>query len=132
MDNQEQECTSTRLLEKQHCPMIIRKSNILDFPIYVGIICDCNLNDLDSIMVNYLSQFKDNAVWSIQGIRQLTGGLSDCVKNYYEDIKPGSVEGIAVLFYVDKMIVSSLRGDFMNHDSCRREFYECLNLMTKL
>ena len=126
--------TQTMLLGKQHSPMIIRKTNRMDFPLYIGIICDCDLDDLDVLVNDFIDERVDPEfnVHSIQTMRNFSGMLSDWIKAHYEGIQTGSVEGVAIIFYVDKLMVSSLRGDFMNHDSCRRELYECINIMTKI
>jgi len=39
--------TATRLLDKNWSPLIVRKYQMEGWPMYIGIICDANLNDLD-------------------------------------------------------------------------------------
>ena len=71
---------------------------------------------------------KDNkGKWTneIQSLRNLAGALTAHLTEMYE-----KTEGAAVVFYVDKMFVSSLFGDFMNHTACRIEFYGLLNMST--
>jgi hypothetical protein len=41
--------TATRLLDKNWSPLIVRKYQMEGWPMYIGIICDANLNDLDNI-----------------------------------------------------------------------------------
>jgi hypothetical protein len=62
---------------------------------------------------------------NIQTLRNLAGALTEHLNTIYE-----KAEGVAVVFYVDKCFISSLHGDFMNHTSCRIEFYGLLNMST--
>ena len=68
---------------------------------------------------------KDNWTDDIQKLRNFAGFLTEELVKHYE-----TSEGIAVVFYVDKGFISSLHGDFMNHTSCRIEFYGLLNMST--
>jgi hypothetical protein len=65
----------------------------------------------------------------IQAIRNVTGLLSDHIIKHYDSIKSGCVEGVAVLWYVDKTFISSLWGDFMTHASCKNELYFIVNTL---
>jgi hypothetical protein len=121
--------TLSRLAGKQHSPLIIRKYTFWGFPIYVALICDHSLDDLDDIVADFIDRgpVDHKKLWesqSIQDKRNFAGMLSDEIVQQYHPL-----EGVAVILYVDKMVVSSLRGDFMNHTSCRIELYSLLNMM---
>ena len=128
------EKVSTKLLDKNFSPMIIRKYTRLGFPIYVHIICDQNLDDLDTIVHDCIDFCRKKKVLSnsIQSLRNFTGILSEAINDHYDSVKRGCVESLGIIFYADKMIISSLQGDCMNHSSCREELYHCLNLMAKI
>jgi len=125
---------ATKLLDKNYSPMIIRKYTRIGFPLYIHLICDQNLDDLDSLVHDCIDYCKSNGILSnsIQSLRNFTGIMSEWINNHYDKTKRGCVESLGVIFYADKMIISSLQGDCMNHESCRRELYDCLNLMTKI
>jgi hypothetical protein len=126
---------STNLISKNYSPMIVRKYNIVNgWPLYLGIICDQSLNDLDEVVTTTVKFCLNNSLITnkIQDARNFTGILSETILNYYNDIKYGSMEGIGIMLYVDKMAVSSLYGDFMNHGQCRDEMYKIINIMTKI
>jgi hypothetical protein len=123
--------TATRILEKHYSPMIVRKYQIFGWICWVGIICDCNLNDIDKVTYDLVGQaeelgFKDG---TIQGSRNFAGFLTDGVVNHYNAIKRGSCEGVAVVLSWDKIFVSSLFGDFMTHYPCKMELYQIINTM---
>jgi len=123
--------TSTRLLQKSWSPMIVRKYYVADWPCWIGIISDCNLNDLDQVVLNAIEEgdklgFLDG---NIQSCRNFCGFMSDKIDEHYSNIKRGSVEGLAVAWYVDKMFISSLKKDEMVHKSCRDEFYSIIKVL---
>lgn len=124
----------TKLLDKSYSPMIIRKYTRIGFPLYIHLICDGNLDDLDKLVYDCIDYCKENEILSnsIQSLRNFTGILGEWINNHYDNKKRGCVESLGVIFYCDKMIISSLQGDCMNHESCRQEMYDCLNLMTKI
>jgi len=116
----------TRLTEKAYSPLVIRKCTKFGFPIYVGIITDDNLDDLDRVVVAFVK--RQIRLWksdSIQDKRQLAGELGDEILKHFP-----KTEGVAILLAIDKMFVSSLYGDFMNHAMCRDEWYFLLNMST--
>jgi hypothetical protein len=118
--------TFTKLVDKQHSPLVIRKYTHWGFPIYVGLIADQDLTNLDKKVVKFMKKFKKkNWVNNIQTLRNLAGAMTDYLNDSYD-----TAEGVAVVFYVDKCFISSLYGDFMNHESCRIEFYGLLNMST--
>jgi len=123
--------TATRLLDKNWSPLIVRKYQMEDWPLYIGIICDCNLNDLDNVVYEATEEARELGFLdgNIQDVRNYVGYLSDQIKEYYNGIKKGSVEGVAILWYVDKMFCSSLAGDFMTHYSCKMELYQIVNTL---
>ncbi len=122
---------STKLIDKSYSPLIIRKYTRLGFPFYIAMICDVSLSDLDEVVHSFVSEAEKLGLIQndIQQIRNFTGWLSDQICKHYNQVKVGCVEGVAVIYYVDKMMVSSLFGDFMNHYSCRLELYTLLNMM---
>lgn len=120
---------ATALTTKQFSPLIIRKYTQWGFPLYVAIISDNNLDELDQWVIAYMTDHaKEVTSASIQDKRNIAGGLCDMISG---KLFPKN-EGIGVIWYVDKMMVSSLLGDPMNHTSCRIELYQLLNMMTNV
>ena len=121
---------STRLLDKHYSPLCVRKYQYKGWPIFLGIICDQSLSDLDKVFYDiadrydYLLEESD-----IQKCRDFVGTISDGIIEYYDGIKRGSVEGVGVFYYIDKCAISSLWGDMMVHNSCRQEFYFIINTL---
>jgi hypothetical protein len=112
----------TKLVDKHHSPAIMRKYTKWGFPIYVALITDDDISNLDSVVVSFIEVNKVTAwVENIQKLRNLAGGLTEHLTATYQ-----KTEGVAVVFYVDKMFISSLFGDFMNHYSCKREVYDMI------
>lgn len=122
---------TTRLLEKNYSPLIVRKYMTEGWPLYIGLICDVSLSDLDQVFWSTYNECKKSGMLQqdIQAVRNITGILSDRIIAHYDSIKPGCVEGVAVLWYVDKTFVSSLWGDFMTHGSCKLELYQIINTL---
>lgn len=119
---------STALLDKNFSPLIVRKYQVEGWPLYIGLICDISLSDLDHLIWKIIrdsGQLEND----IQNIRNLTGIISDKLLEHYNNIKEGCVEGIAVIYYCDKMMVSSLWGDFMTHLSCKMELYSIIQTL---
>ena len=127
----ESELTATRLLDKNWSPLVVRKYQIEGWPMFVGMICDVNLNDLDEVVHKSVQKAKNvNFVnGSIQGSRNTCGLISDSLIEHYNRIKKGCVEGVAVIWYVDKCFISSLHGDFMVHLSCKLELFQIINTL---
>lgn len=123
--------TSTRLLNKQWSPLIIRKYQMFGWPMFIGIICDANLNDLDDVVYDAVEKAEKIGFinGTIQGARNTCGFLSDEITNHYNNIKRGVLEGSIVFWYQDKLAVSSAYGDLMTHEKCASEFYSILNMM---
>ena len=123
--------TSTRLLDKNWSPLIVRKYQMEGWPLFIGIICDANLNDLDEILISYTKDAKKLGFLdgNIQGGRNYCGFISEKIKEHYNSIKEGCVEGVAVLWYIDKCFISSLYGDFMVHNSCKNELFQIINTL---
>lgn len=123
--------TSTRLLEKNWSPLIVRKYQMEGWPLFISLICDANLNDLDQVVYKYHEQAETNGFvdGTIQGARNYCGFMSDSIKEHYDSIKKGCVEGVAVLWYIDKCFISSLYGDFMVHASCKQELFNIINTL---
>jgi hypothetical protein len=116
----------TKLVDKHYSPLVIRKYTHWGFPIYIGLIADDDLSDLDNKVLEFMKNNKrDGWVNNVQKLRNLAGAFTEYLNEYYV-----RAEGVAVVFYVDKMFVSSLHGDFMNHTSCRIEFYSLLTMST--
>ena len=116
---------NTKVTGKEFSPLIIRRYSrpILAF---VAIITDDNLDSLDNTVNSFFKEQKGMPN-SIQGMRNMAGALSERIGEVYE-----KCEGIAVIFQADKMTISSLDGDFMNHESCRIELYGLLNFATQV
>lgn len=116
----------TALTQKQWSPLVIRKITRFGFPIYVALITDDNVDDLDQQVVSLVKEnvklWKNN---SLQSKRNLAGLITDTLLEVYD-----KTEGVAVVFYVDKTVISSLHGDFMNHMMCRYELYTLLHMST--
>lgn len=126
LKNKDMKETFTKLVDKHYSPLVIRKYTHWGFPIYIGMITDDDLSDLDDTVVKFMETYKNEGwVNDIQKIRNLSGAFTEHLNETY-----GKTEGVAVVFYVDKMFVSSLHGDFMNHTSCRIEFYSLLTMST--
>lgn len=129
---------STRILGKHYSPLIIRKTNKFGFPLYVGFICDYDMSDLDEVIeklcvdtiADSFNGDEDEISLNPQAMRNFAGELTDRFVKYYNAKHINCVEGVAVIFYADKMFISSLFGDFMNHAMCRQELYFALNFMT--
>jgi len=126
----EKESVNTRLLEKSYSPLVVRKYQLREWPLFVGIICDISLNDLDHVVNvaedEFEEQFKNE---DIQTIRNFCGHLTNKIRDHYNMEKRNSVEGVAVLWYTDKCFVSSLSGDFMTHHGCKMELYQIINTL---
>ncbi len=123
--------TSTRLLDKNWSPLIVRKYQMLGWPLYIALICDANLNDLDVLIYN----IHDRAVelgftdGKIQSVRNYCGYMSDEIVKHYNAIKKGVTEGVLCAWYVDKCFVSSCYGDIMTHSKCAMEVYQIINTL---
>ncbi len=116
----------TRLVDKHYSPLVVRKYTHYGFPIYVALITDNDLADLDHVVTDFMEKHKaEGWVNDIQKVRNLAGALTEHLNEHYN-----RAEGVAVVFYVDKMFVSSLHGDFMNHTACRLELYGLLVMST--
>jgi len=123
--------TATRLLDKNWSPLIVRKYQMEGWPMYIGIICDANLNDLDRYVYDIMDEADENNFLdgSIQGVRNTCGLLGDRLVEKYNQVKRGVAEGVIVCWYVDKMFCSSAYGDFMTHNKCAMEFYQIVNTL---
>jgi len=126
------EGVNTNLISKHYSPMFIRKCNVINgWPLYVGMICDEDVSDLDSVINGVVHGCKEVGLISnnIQRMRNFTGVLSEIIVDYYNGKKENCVEGVAVTLYVDKCFIQGFYGDFMNHLSCRMEFTNALNML---
>ena len=123
--------TSTRLLDKNWSPLIVRKYQHKGWPLFISLICDANLNDLDDTVLSIAADAEKEGFTgnTIQGARNFCGYMSDRLNTHYGDIKTGVTEGIAVLWYIDKCFISSLYGDFMTHHSCKMELFKIINTL---
>lgn len=114
----------TALVDKHYSPLVLRKYTHWGFPIYVSVITDNDLSDLDDVVVPFIkAREKEGWTNDIQKLRNLAGALTEHLVKSYD-----RTEGVGILFYVDKCFISSLYGDYMNHNSCRAEFYALVNL----
>jgi len=123
--------TATRLLDKNWSPLIVRKYQYEGWPLFIGMICDANLNDLDNTVLDLADEAykKFNKFVGIQDARNACGFLSDGIVKHYSKVKRGCVEGVAVIWYVDKCFISSLYGDFMVHAPCKAELFAIINTL---
>jgi len=123
--------TSTRLLDKNWSPLIVRKYQMEGWPMFIGIICDANLNDLDDIVYDIWDEAKELGFvnGTIQGHRNCCGLLSDRLVAHYNKTKRGVMEGNCVFWYTDKLAISSAYGDLMTHEKCAMEFYSILQML---
>ena len=55
--------------------------------------------------------------------------MSDRLIDHYGNKKRGVVEGVAVLYYVDKCFISSLWGDLMTHAACKNELFQIVQAL---
>jgi len=122
------EKVNTRLLNKNWSPLIVRKYQFKGWPMFVSLICDSDLDDLDSV-VNEAEEAYGEIKESIQSARNWCGFLSDYIVEHYDGIKKGCTEGVAVIWYIDKCFISSCYGDLMTHTKCAIELYGILNMM---
>ena len=126
------EGVNTNLISKNYSPMIIRKFNAINgWPTYLGIITDYDLSDLDNVFNEAVELCKEKGLIdnNIQHLRNANGVISEYIINYYNSKKPNVLEGLGILMACDKLTISGLYGDFMNHTMCRSEFYSILNMM---
>ena len=114
----------TKLVGKEFSPLIIRRYSLPQL-MFVALITDDNLDDLDNIVNTFVK--KEPLPNKIQGMRNLAGELSEVLTTHYS-----KTEGCAVIIQADKMTVSSLAGDFMNHGQCKQELYFLLNFSTQV
>lgn len=123
--------TATRLLQKNWSPLIVRKYQMHGWPMFIGIICDANLNDLDNIVYDIMDKAEEIGFinGTIQGARNACGFLSDELVKHYNKIKRGVMEGNIVFWYQDKLAISSAYGDLMTHEKCAMEFYSILQML---
>lgn len=123
--------TATRLLDKNWSPLIVRKYQAMGWPLFIGLICDASLSDLDTVVYRIitLAKAKGFVQNDIQAQRNFCGFMSDEIVKHYNNAKEGCVEGVAVLAYWDKCFVSSLYGDFMVHASCKQELFLIINTL---
>lgn len=119
---------NTRLLDKHYSPLIVRKYQMFGWPLFVALICDVSLFDLDQVVNAFEKEFGHPGN-DIQKARDFCGGLSDYIVNHYNNVKRNSVEGAATLWYIDKCFISSLYGDFMVHASCKQELFAIINTL---
>jgi hypothetical protein len=103
--------------------MVIRKTSRFGIPIYVAIITDDNLDTLDKIIDDFLTEKRIKDAKNIQEFRNIAGGLTEHLYESYSKI-----EGAAVIMSADKCMISSLYGDFMTHAQCRLELFSLLNM----
>lgn len=123
--------TATRLLDKNWSPLICRKYQMEGWPLFVILITDCNLNDLDKVVYDLSDKAKEFGFMdgNIQSTRNYCGFLNDGIVKHYNSIKKGSCEGVLICYYVDKMWCASAFGDLMTHEKCVNEAYLIINTM---
>lgn len=109
----------TQVVGKEYSPLTIRRYSV---PVlfWCALITDDGLDELDEVVTKYLEE--NEMPNSIQGMRDWAGELTEVLANTYK-----KSEGVGVVLAADKMLVSSLYGDFMNHLGCRLELYSLIN-----
>lgn len=116
---EKKELVGTSLSGKEWEPLIVRRYST---PVlhWVAMIVGDNVDTLDEIV----KKFWDGkpACSTIQDWRNIAGELNDIISKEYN-----KVEAAGVVVAADKMLVSSLYGDFMNHLGCRMELYALIN-----
>lgn len=115
---------NTQLIGKEYSPLIIRRYS-LPILTFVALITDDNLDSLDDVVNGFFDETK--LPNTIQGMRDVAGKLSEILTEKYP-----KTEGAAVILQADKMTISSLAGDFMNHGQCKMELYFLLNFGTQV
>jgi len=119
---------TTSLTGKNYEPLVIRKyMRPYGFPVYVALICGNNLDGLDKLHDKFAKDMWEKSNKGIQGLRNYFGGFSQLLIDNYE-----KAEGVAVIAFADKMVVSSLWGDFMVHQQCRIELFSLINTTTNV
>lgn len=123
--------TNTRLLDKNWSPLIVRKYQMEGWPLFISLICDANLNDLDEVVNKLTEEARELGFMegNIQDGRNYVGFMSDGIVKHYNSQKTGVAEGVAVIWYIDKCFISSCYGDLMTHTKCAIELYGILNMM---
>lgn len=129
--------TNTNLISKNYSPMFIRKFNascLSNWPLYVSMICDEDVSDIDSVVNGALRAFEEKGLIgnNLQSMRNLTGIISETISKYYNAKKENCVEGIAITLYIDKAYIQNFTGDYMNHAQCRSEYTSALLMMTQI
>jgi hypothetical protein len=111
----------TSLAGKEYEPLVLRRYST---PIlhWVCLISGDNLDRLDQIVSEFWEKTPISQNMSIQDWRNLAGKLQEVVIRSFKKVESG-----AVVMACDKMMVSSLYGDAMNHLGCRMELYMLMN-----
>lgn len=123
--------TSTRLLQKNWSPLTVRKYQMKGWPLFIALITDANLNDLDQLIYEIHNEseklgFVDG---KIQSSRNYVGYMSDKIVDHYNNKKEGVCEGVLVAWSIDKCFISSAYGDMMTHNKCAMEVYQIINTL---
>lgn len=121
---------ATRLLEKTFSPLLVRKYMIMGWNMYIAIICDCSLSDLDTLILDTMDECKKEGMLQndLQCMRNICGYINEKIVAHYNEVKRGSVEGVYVLWGFDKGWVASAYGDMMQHNKCVIELFGILGL----
>ena len=80
------ESVNTRLLDKNYSPLIVRKYQMFGWPLFIGMICDASLSDLDMVVNEFTNQF-GKVENDIQEARNYCGGLSDYIAKHYNNVR---------------------------------------------
>ena len=125
------ESVTTKLLEKTYSPLLVRKYQALGWPLWVGVICDSSVSQMDNWIWELIDKARSDGIIKndLQSVRNFCGFISENLVERFNELKAGSVEGIAVIAYWDKCFCSSLYGDFMTHLSCKLELYQIINTL---
>lgn len=122
---------NTNLISKHYSPLTIRRCNMINgWPMFVGLICDEDLSDLDMVINGVVDACMEGGVISnnIQNMRNFTGVLCESLVTHYNAKKKNCMEGVYILLSCDKTMVANAWGDAMVHQKCLNEIMGILNI----
>ena len=119
---------TTSLSGKNYEPLVIRKyMRPYGFPVFVAMICGDDLTELDHIHDTFAEEMWNKELKGIQDLRNYFGEMSQTYVDHFK-----KAEGVAVIAFADKMVISSLWGDLMTHLQCRIELYSLIQTTTNV
>src|SRR5262247_533003 len=100
-ENAAQSVALTRLIDKHYSPLVVRKTSKWGFPVWVTLITDDDLSNLDDVIETFMDEVAkaDEKFYSnIQKMRNVAGAFVQRLIDTY----PRRMEGAAVVIYADK------------------------------